>query len=141
MNNVSNFKRLNTYWRCSTVSEKAIRQAKGETNVTQKNSLTAKAMVLVMGLSLCNWAFAARPGTEVREDPSALAMASDLVFVRPAMLGVTVVGSALFVLSLPFSAAGGNIKQSSDTLVVKPALNTFVRCLGCTRAGYVNVVD
>jgi hypothetical protein len=55
---------------------------------------------------------------------------------------LTLVGSALFVVSLPFTALGGNVKEAADTLVVGPAMETFVRCLGCTSAGrYSNPDD
>ena len=72
----------------------------------------------------------------VEEEPSAVAMAGDLVLARPLLLGTTVVGTVLYVVSLPFSLAGGNAKEAGKTLVVGPALATFVRCLGCTRSGY-----
>lgn len=105
--------------------------------VTTKN-LWARVMVLIFALSLTNLGFAAEGGynNSVDEDPSALAMATDLIVVRPVMLGITVVGSALWLVSLPFSAAGGNAKQAADTLVIGPGKTTFVRCLGCTRSGY-----
>lgn len=70
------------------------------------------------------------------EDPSALAMAGDLVIARPLLLGATVLGSVVYVVSLPFSLAGGNAGEAGETLVVGPAKATFVRCLGCTRSGY-----
>lgn len=72
----------------------------------------------------------------VDEDPSAVAMASDLVLARPLLLGATIIGSVVYVVSLPFSLAGGNAKAAGKTLVVGPAEATFVRCLGCTRSGY-----
>ncbi|WP_370462589.1 hypothetical protein [Pseudomaricurvus sp. HS19] len=72
----------------------------------------------------------------VDEDPSMLAMTGDLVVVRPVMFVTTIVGSAVWLVSLPFSLAGGNAMQAADTLVVGPAKTTFVRCLGCTRNGY-----
>lgn len=70
------------------------------------------------------------------DDPSAAAMVGDLVVARPIGLVATVLGSAAFVVSLPFSLAGGNVGKAADTLVVGPAKTTFVRCLGCTRPGY-----
>ncbi|GAB1260922.1 hypothetical protein [Aurantivibrio plasticivorans] len=111
--------------------------------MARKTPLSLKAMILVLSLSLCQWAFAQPAGSasQVREDPSMLAMSADLVVVRPVMFGVTVIGSALWLVALPFSAAGGNIKQTANTLVVGPAKNTFVRCLGCTTAGYVNETE
>lgn len=78
----------------------------------------------------------------VEEDPSAIAMAGDLLIARPILLGITVVGSVLYVVGLPFSLAGGNAIESGKTLVVGPAKATFVRCLGCARPGYrKDVVD
>lgn len=69
------------------------------------------------------------------DDPSALAMTGDLLIARPLGMVITTVGAAAFVVSLPFSAAGGNMSQAADTLVVGPARETFVRCLGCRSAG------
>jgi hypothetical protein len=63
-------------------------------------------------------------------------MAGDLVVARPLLLAATVAGSVFYVVSLPFSLAGGNALEAGDTLVVGPAMSTFVRCLGCTRSGY-----
>lgn len=62
-------------------------------------------------------------------------MVADAVIARPFGLAATVGGSAIFVVTLPFTALGGNVKQAADTLVVGPARETFVRCLGCTSAG------
>jgi hypothetical protein len=73
---------------------------------------------------------------QVDEDPSALAMVGDAVVARPLGLLFTVVGAATYVVTLPFSLAGGNAKEAGETLVVGPAMSTFVRCLGCTRTGY-----
>lgn len=72
----------------------------------------------------------------VDEDPSALAMAGDLVVARPLLLAATVAGTVFYVVSLPFSVAGGNALEAADTLIVGPGKATFVRCLGCTRSGY-----
>lgn len=70
------------------------------------------------------------------------AMAGDLLVARPFGVVWTVAGSALFVVSLPFTALGGNVKQAADTLVIGPAKETFVRCLGCPSAGrYVDPND
>lgn len=74
--------------------------------------------------------------TVLEEDPSAGAMTADLLLVRPLMLVATVVGGAVWLVSSPFSAAGGNAQTAADTLVVGPAKNTFVRCLGCVGDGY-----
>ena len=88
-------------------------------------SVTAGAMLL-----------GAVPGHAAPEvEPTAGEMAADMIVARPIGLLATVAGSALFVVSLPFSALGGNVSQAADALVVGPAKSTFVRCLGCKGSG------
>ena len=70
------------------------------------------------------------------EAPPAYAMMGDLIFARPLLIAATVVGAAAFVVTLPFSAAGGNIGDAGKALVVEPGKAAFVRCLGCTTSGY-----
>ena len=72
---------------------------------------------------------------KVEENPAGLEMMTDLVVARPLGMVITVVGTAAFVVTLPFSAAGGNVKESARVLVVAPAKETFVRCLGCVCSG------
>jgi hypothetical protein len=69
------------------------------------------------------------------EEPSAMAMTGDLLIARPMLLVATLVGTAVYVVSLPFSLAGGNEKSTRETLIYGPAEATFVRCLGCTKPG------
>jgi hypothetical protein len=71
----------------------------------------------------------------VEDEPSAAAMAVDLVVARPVGIVITAVGAAAFLVSLPFSAAGGNVDQAADKLVMGPVRETFIRCLGCRSAG------
>lgn len=71
----------------------------------------------------------------VEEKPSALAMTGDAVLVRPLLLATTVVGTAVYIVSLPFSLLGGNAGEAGEVLVKGPAEATFVRCLGCTNSG------
>lgn len=78
----------------------------------------------------------ALPAQAAREDePSAGAMAADVVVARPLGIVATTLGATLFVVSLPFSAAGGNVGEAAEQLVVGPARETFVRCLGCRSEG------
>lgn len=63
-------------------------------------------------------------------EPSGEAMAVDVLFVRPAGLVATVVGTGLFVVSLPFTILGGNVDEAGRNLVLKPAKTTFIRPLG-----------
>ena len=66
------------------------------------------------------------------ERPGAAAMLADAVLARPLLLGLTAAGTGLFVISLPFSALGGNTGEAAKMLVVGPAKSTCLRCLGCT---------
>jgi hypothetical protein len=61
---------------------------------------------------------------------SGSAMTADLLLVRPLGIVATVLGCAVFVVSLPFSALGHNTKQASQKLVKEPAEFTFTRPLG-----------
>ena len=99
-------------------------------------SLTSRGLSLLAGLALSLAA-----GTAVAQDstgredsrggaPSAAAMAVDLLVARPLGLAATVVGSVVFVASLPFTALAGNVGDPADKLVVEPAKFTFVRPLG-----------
>lgn len=67
---------------------------------------------------------------KMSDDLSAGAMAADFFFARPLGLVALVLGSAIFIVSLPFSALGGNVKDASQKLVVDPAKYTFKRPLG-----------
>jgi hypothetical protein len=66
------------------------------------------------------------------EAPPAYAMMGDLLIARPLLIAGTVIGAAAFVVSLPFSALGGNVEEAGQALVVEPGREAFVRCLGCT---------
>ena len=57
-------------------------------------------------------------------------MAVDILLARPIGIISTVLGTALFIVSLPFSALGGNTKQAYKNLIAKPAKYTFKRPLG-----------
>ena len=77
-------------------------------------------------------AFISAPALAAPEDePGFMAMSGDLLFARPLGMAITAIGAAVFVVSLPFTALGGGIDRSADTLVVGPAAETFMRCLGC----------
>lgn len=64
--------------------------------------------------------------------PRAFSMVGDLLIARPLLIGATVIGAAVFVVSLPFTALGGNVGEAADALVGEPGREAFVRCLGCT---------
>jgi hypothetical protein len=87
-----------------------------------KTKLITTACVLALTLSTV---------TPCRADDSdSMKVIADTVIVRPMCLVATVVGSAFFVISLPWAATSRSIKQSAHALVVKPAKATFTRPLG-----------
>ena len=63
-------------------------------------------------------------------------MAADLVIARPVGVVLTVVGTAAFIVSLPFTLLAGNASDAAEQLMIAPASSTFMRCLGCTQTGY-----
>ena len=94
--------------------------------------LLALFMSLMLGLGAMPASAADMQDDQINNRPSAMAMFGDAVLARPLLLAGTLVGTGLFVVTLPFSALGGNVKESADTLVVGLAKSTFTRCLGCT---------
>lgn len=103
---------------------------------------TAAALVLTTGLlALPAHADVAQQNTSgdpmyTTEYPAAFSMVGDLLIARPLLIAATAIGAGVFVVTLPFSAAGGNIGEAGKALVVEPGEAAFVRCLGCTTSGY-----
>ena len=73
------------------------------------------------------WAKDCPSGTH--EDPAGL-MTADAALARPVGAVATVAGFAVFLVSSPFSALGGNTKEAWESLVTAPANYTFKRPLG-----------
>jgi len=88
------------------------------------------ALALLLGPILGSEAAqAAEPRLE--QQPSGGAMVADALVARPLLAVATVGGAAVFLVSLPFSALGGNVDEAAKTLILTPAEATFRRCLGC----------
>jgi hypothetical protein len=60
----------------------------------------------------------------------ATAMVVDVIIGRPAGIVATILGSAVFVLALPFAALSGSVESVAQTLVVDPFKFTFTRPVG-----------
>ncbi|MFZ5569549.1 MAG: hypothetical protein ACOZF0_04045 [Thermodesulfobacteriota bacterium] len=73
---------------------------------------------------------AAADGHAAATNLDAGSMVADTLIARPLGLAALVFGSAMFVVSLPFSAPGGNISLAAEKMVVNPAKFTFARPLG-----------
>jgi hypothetical protein len=61
---------------------------------------------------------------------NSLEVVGDLALVRPGCFAVTIVGTAIFVVALPFAAMSGSLHDTANTLVIHPAEATFTRPLG-----------
>ena len=90
------------------------------------------AMMTLTTLSVPMTATAATSYGFMHEDsqPTGGKMLADAFMVRPFMLVSTVLTTATFIVTLPFSALGGNVGESADKLVKEPAAYTFTRPLG-----------
>ena len=100
--------------------------------------LLRQATAILAGVLLSASVLAADRSYGYQEEvnnPGFYAMTGDLLIARPLLLGVTAIGTAAFVVSLPFTALAGNTREAGQELVVRPGRETFVRCLGCTRTG------
>ena len=64
------------------------------------------------------------------QTPKGYAMLGDLIIARPLLIGATAIGVVAFVVSLPFTALGGNIEESAEALVMEPGREASARCLG-----------
>ena len=69
---------------------------------------------------------------EFEDDTEILAgkMVGDALVARPLGFCAMVVGTVVFVVALPFSASGRNVKPAFDRLMADPAMFTFNRPLG-----------
>ncbi|WP_104204330.1 hypothetical protein [Billgrantia saliphila] len=90
------------------------------------------SMAVAVGLVVASLAATAQEPQRLEPRPSGGAMIADALIARPLLAVATLGGTALFVVSLPFSALGGNVDAAAETLVKTPAQATFRRCLGCT---------
>lgn len=57
-------------------------------------------------------------------------MVADFFVVRPLQLASLIMGTGVFIVSLPFSALGNNVDQAYDMMMKEPAQLLFKRPLG-----------
>ena len=72
----------------------------------------------------------------VDESPNEFAMVGDLLVARPIGLAMVVAGSAVWLVSLPFTLLSGHASEAAGALIGGPVETTFMRCLGCRKTGY-----
>ena len=87
-----------------------------------RTRIVSWALMGIVGATTHSFASDGRPGSD--------AMAADLVLARPLCFAATAVGSALFIVALPFAAMSKSVNRTAKTMVGKPAQATFTRPLG-----------
>jgi hypothetical protein len=93
-----------------------------------KKTLVILVVVVFVITAVASSSFA--QATIQDEEISTENMVADALIVRPLGIVATILGAGLFVISLPFSALGKNVKEAGEKLVVAPAKFTFTRPLG-----------
>lgn len=95
------------------------------------NRILRYGRVVALGISLAGISgYVGAYERELERPPSASLMVLDAFVFRPTTLALTAIGGAAFVLTLPFSATGGNVEQAKQRLVMEPWRFTFDRPLG-----------
>lgn len=100
------------------------------------HKLVKHSMFVLVAVALISVSMAAPASAQVqieKREPGAGAMTYDLLLLRPLGAVATVLGSAIFVVSLPFSALGRNVGRAGTVLVVNPLAFTLARPLGVIR--------
>ena len=88
-------------------------------------------LVAVLFLWATSLVHAAEDSYTVRtEDVSAEEIIVDGLLLRPGGIVATVLGTAVFVVILPFSIPTKSVDKAAQKLIVDPARYTFVRPLG-----------
>jgi hypothetical protein len=92
-----------------------------ERRLSMKAAALIVAVVLVIASGASGPAFGKEPDIPVT---------ADILIVRPVSLAATVVGTALFFVSLPFSIPSDSVETAAKKLVEEPFRYTFMRPVG-----------
>jgi hypothetical protein len=103
--------------------------------------ITLRHLIITLAFALSVTAAGQVSATRVSENqsaneqymPTAEEMVLDGLIYRPISLAGTVIGTGIFIVTLPFSILGGNVEDAGQKLVIEPARITFGSCLGCIR--------
>lgn len=74
---------------------------------------------------------AAAPALAVTEGGEDAAIVADILLVRPVGVVAIVVGSVIFIVSLPFTIPSHSVGTAARVLVAEPFAYTFLRPIGC----------
>jgi len=93
----------------------------------KKLSLLLLTLSLVMG-SLYSTGWAEDKGKWVRNDPIGQEWSAvDLIVARPIGVVVGILGTAVFVVSLPFTIPTGGVSDAANMFIVQPFQFSFTR--------------
>ena len=71
-----------------------------------------------------------KPDAERAQHATAGEIVGDLLIIRPIMLGITFIGTGLWIVSAPFTLMGQNFTRSAEVLFIEPSMYTFGYPLG-----------
>jgi len=109
------------------------RVANSFTKEAYMRTIAKKTFVMLLVVAFVTTAFASNSFAQVAMQDDEITtenMVADAVLVRPLGICAVILGVGLFVISLPFSALGKNVKEAGEKLVMAPARFTFTRPLG-----------
>lgn len=86
-----------------------------------------KKLLITLGVLLFTFA---RPANLAAVEGDGGAIIADVLIARPACFVATAVGSAFFVITLPFALISKSVDHTAEALVITPAKATFTRPLG-----------
>ena len=90
-----------------------------------------KIFLSLLAVSLVMGCLSSTGGAEdkcVKKDPVGQGWSvMDVVFARPLGVAAGIAGSAIFVVTLPFTIPAGGVKEAADMFIVKPFQFSFNR--------------
>ena len=93
-------------------------------------SVTAVVLVVCFVLASPVYGRMLDPDAERAQKASAGEIAGDILLIRPIMLGITIIGAGVFIVTSPFTLIGQNFTHSAKVMVGDPAMYTFGYPLG-----------
>ena len=100
-----------------------------------KKLLLSGSLACVLMAPFASSAFAVKLPPEY---PSEDEVILDAIVGRPLLIAATAAGTALFIVTLPFTLIAQNTGQAAKTLIANPGNAAFNRCLGCTAGHRIN---
>jgi hypothetical protein len=96
--------------------------------ITQPAFVMTMAIFLIVTTSLGQEEGYTPPPTP--KEATAEAMLADVLLLRPFGLAATILGTAVFIVALPFTLPTRSVDEAAQKLIVDPGKFTFARPLG-----------